>query len=187
MYELDPKSIDHYRATVTEIYYLIEEARKILMMMDKRDLESLKLLYKKLNPRIEKGVLYLGIQQHRDKAEPEESGEVPDDQALLSEKIPLHLWTAEEVRREYLTNIANFDTIVKELYYNKKWKDLWHFLAKLCKWEIKIYPSPMNELSHNREVSWNVVCDFAKRVKQVALERLRILADIKQWKLAQEL
>ena len=186
MYERDPKSIAQYTAIVSKTYELIKEVQKTRYA---RDLESLKLLYKKFNPRIEKGVWYIHLEQHRDKAEPEGSGKVPDDKTLLSIRFALPLFVNESARRRIIAYIANFDTIVKELYDNKQWRDLWLFLYVLCLWEndMSIYRSQLNNLNRNIEVSWDVVRDFAKRVKQVALEKTRILADIKQWKLAQEL
>jgi len=183
MYERDPKSILGYEAICRKIYHWIRVEQK---SKDGRDLERLKILYKRLNPRIEKGVWYLGDQAHIENTKPKEgSGKDPDDKTLFSWDFVDSLWVREQRRRKLITNIANFDTIVQELHDNKKWKDLWHFLESLCMKSVSI--PEMMQLHRNIEVSWDVVCAFAKRVKQVALERLRILADIKQWKLAQEL
>ena len=87
-----------------------------------------------------------------------------------------------------ITNTANFDTIVKKLYNNKEWKELWHFFLNYeYEFGTRVSQTEVRQHVDDIEVSWDVVSDLAKRVKQVALERLRILADIEKWKLAQEL
>ena len=121
-------------------------------------------------------------------AEPKGSGKVPDIDMLFSMKFALTLLDLEKRRRVFITRTANFDTIVKKWYINKGWQELWlFFLDYEYEFGTRVRGTEVSQLGHDIEVSWDVVSSFAKSVKQVALERLRILADIKQWKLAQEL
>ena len=166
MYERDPGSIYQYAAITGNIFQLIRNVKT----RGARDLERLKLLYQRLNPRIVNGVWYLDEKDHMHNAEPKGSGKVPDIDMLFSMQFALTLLQVEKRRREFITNTANFDTIVKKWYYNKEWQELRRFFA-----------------SYEYEFGTSVLGAVAKRVKQVSLERLRILADIKQWKLAQEL